>query len=97
MAVFPSLLMPPRQQRITVRTLLGHMRTMQRVLMEEIRAVRTDLSQRIDRVEGKLDRLEVKVDRNHGILSMQIASIDQRLDHIEVEAIPALRKAVKQR
>ena len=62
---------------ITLQIVLEHMQNMQRVLMSEIGAVRTDLQ-----------RLERRVDRMETNLTNQIDAIDKRLDAIEIENLP---------
>ncbi len=78
--------MSPKDDDITWAIVLQHMQGMEQRLVE-----------RIDGVEIKVDRLAVKVDQNHAILSTQIANMDARLDDLEVVQVPKLKKAVGMR
>ena len=73
--------MPKQDDGITLKTILDHMQNMQRVLMAEIQGVEKRLTIRIDRMEARIDKMDVN-------LTAQIDAIDKRLDAIEIEKLP---------
>ena len=75
--------MSPKDDGITSAIILQHMQAMEQRIMEKF-----------SKVDDRFDRLEQKVDRNHVILSTQIANLDERLDDLEVVQVPGLKKAV---
>lgn len=82
---------------ITPLILLRHMQTMEGRLLEQIGAVRNDLSDFKQDVKRRFDALNTKVDRHHTILSMQINNINERLDDMEVGEIPKIKQRIGMR
>ena len=79
---------------ITPKVLLDHMRAMEDRIMKEIQGIRVDvqsIDQRLCRVEICLDRVEKKLT----LISTQIQNIDERLDVIEIEELPRRVVAVE--
>ena len=58
------------------------------ILLKHMQAMEQRLGGRIDGVKNDVQRLEIKSDRSHALLSNQIATIDQRLDAVEIEYLP---------
>ncbi|MFA5799656.1 MAG: hypothetical protein WC840_01715 [Candidatus Peribacteraceae bacterium] len=79
--------MSPKNDDITLKTILEHMRGMEERLRTEISGVRTELKGDIREVKNEIRRVEA-------VLSNQISNIDARLDDIEVVQVPKLKKAV---
>ena len=75
---------------ITPKILLEHMQGMQQALTREIQ-----------RVDGKVDVLAEKIDANegraeqrHAVVIAALDNIDERLDVIEIEELPKIKKTV---
>ena len=64
------------------------------VLLQHMQGMERRLTERIDGVEQKVDRLEIKVDRHHAQTMVAFDNIDERLDDLEVVQVPKLKKVV---
>jgi len=75
---------------VTPQVLLDHMRAMEERILTHVDERFTKVDERFTTVDERLERLEGKVD----LISIQISNIDQRLDTLEVEKLPKVKKAV---
>lgn len=83
---------------ITLKVILDHMHAIKYELKHDIQTLRIELTDKINGVGARVDRLENRLERVALNLSAQIAAIDDRLDKVEIEDLPKrvrkLEKAV---
>jgi len=79
---------------ITPKVLLEHMQGMQQGLTQEIRRVEGNLTEKILQLEQKVDSNEEKAEQRHSLVMVSLDNIDERLDTIETEELPKIKKVV---
>ena len=75
-------------QDITGRVLLEHMQAMQRVLREELEHVRGELAVLRTSLTGEMREIKDALRLLEARLTIQIDTIDKRLDAVEIESLP---------
>jgi chaperonin cofactor prefoldin len=96
-SVVPMATTKKSTARITLKTVIEHMDRKFQLVDARFEAIDKRfeaIDRRFDGVDARFESLEMKIDGVERRLTRQIDGLDKRLDDIEINVIPALKKAV---